>query len=63
MKKNKKKKSKKKNTDIKERIILHESFSYNSLLLDNIDFHSRSMFMNRATLELYIDEIKTVQIA
>lgn len=58
MKKDKKKKSKKAQININENIIVSEHVSYNSVLLDDIDFLSRTFEMNSTLLNKQIDLIK-----
>lgn len=58
MKKDKKKKSKKAQININENIIVSEHVSYNSVLLDDIDFLSRTIEMNGASLNNQINLIQ-----
>ena len=58
--KNKKKKKKFKQADINisENIIVSEQASYNSFLLDDIDFHSRTLLSTTDVFRNQVDEIK-----
>jgi len=61
MKKNKKgksKKSKKAEISIDENIVVSEHVSYNSLLIDDIDFISRTLTLDANKFDLLTDTIK-----
>jgi hypothetical protein len=57
--KKKKKKFKKADINISENIIVSEQVSYNSFLLDDIDFHSRTLLAMADVFRNQLDEIKS----
>ena len=58
MKKSKKKKSKKADIQINESIIVSENVSYNSLLIEDIEFISRTLVLDADKFDRLTDTIK-----
>jgi len=58
MKKNKKKKSQKADIEINENIIVSEHVSYNSLVIEDIDFISRTLVLDADKFDKLTDSIK-----
>jgi len=58
MKKNKKKKSKKADINISENIVVSEQITYNSLIIDDIDFISRTLALDADKFDKLTDTVK-----
>ena len=58
MKKSKKKKSKKAEINISENIIVSEKVSYNTLLIEDIEFISRTLLLDADKFDKLTDEIQ-----
>lgn len=58
MKKGKKKKSKKAEINISENIIVSENVSYNALLIEDIEFISRTLLLDADKFDKLTDEIQ-----